>query len=309
MDLFNTHTILSGLAISGGFASWLYGKHNYGWIYDAMGDAKSLETSNIEGEDIGDGYYCIEGPVHSEHPIAHTNPHSSVNIVPTLEDEIDSYVRLDETVYCVLENSSTRFDRNEIEVCIGYMTNNRKHSTAQSVKEVKKSHTNSQIAYPITVNGVNIDEFVESIPLTYINRIFKAQNEMICGGEGAGDGMTLPKLSTKDLNSKLVIGFEFEKEGLPIASKVTIFGWYDSQNKRMKRRRGKGLIRVVDPVSEEDNNEFADLKYRHKPVIVTRSSKSDVLEHYRYLKNKWNGISLGGVMLGALIIGFKFLRK
>jgi len=301
--MFNAHTFFGGLAIGGGFISWLYGKTNYAWIYDAISNAKDLDTN----EDHTNGYYCIEGPVHSENPIQDINPTNGVNIINSCYEEIEEYVRLDETVYCVLENSTTRVERDEFQICIGYMTVQQHQQHTKSVKDVKKSHTNSKIAYPITVNNVNIDEFVESIPLIYINRIFKPQNEML--GAKDDDEIVLPRLSTKDLNSKLMIGFEFEKQGVPIASKVTIFGWYDAENKRMKRRIGKGVVHVVDCDTEEDKCNIIDIKSQHKPVLVTRSSRKDVEEHYKYLTRKWNGIGFSGILLGVVLIGFKFFRK
>ena len=292
------NVLLGGSLLSIGFVSWLYGKVNYGYISDILSSTPGLEQNSPSG------YYYLEGPVHSENPIEYTAPSNNVDIVPSYEDDNNKYIRLDETVFCVLDNSETRVERSEYEICLGYISNKRT-TFIKNIKDVKKSHTTTKIAYPITINNVNIDEFVESIPLTFINRTFVSQKEM--GSESTNTGVRLSHLATVDIQQKPMIGFEFERQGVPITSKITVFGWYDATNRRMKRKRGTGIVHIIDNKTEEDHCHQIDVET--KPILISKTSKTDIENYYTSLNRKWNLIGYGCVLLGGVLIGLPYVKK
>lgn len=280
--------------VGSGCISWLYSRINYYSL------AQILQTTpRLDNVHANNGYYYLEGPVHSENPMVYdTNSLKfetvNLDINTTSGGNNNEYIRLDETIHCILDKS-TYINSNTMELTLNGI--NRTHSL-KIQKHVKKSHCSYKIAYPVTINNIIIDEFAESIPLTYIGRVFKPQL----------DNNELHPSSTRIDRTNVLMGAEYEYSGVPIASKVTIFGWYDGDNKVMKRRKGANIVNVINN-DVDDKYEFSPSKPSYTPVIVTKASKDELEEYYTNLYNKWTRIGYAGIIFGSLVIISNKLRK
>ena len=108
-----------------------------------------------------------------------------------------------------------------------------------------------------------------------------------------------------------MIGVEFEHQGVPIATKITIFGWYDSENKRMKRKRGAGIVNLINNDTEEDETSVINRNdvIKYHPVIITKADKSDIETYYNKFSRKWTYIGYAGLLIGGLFIGLTSMKK
>lgn len=230
-----------------------------------LNDCNIINNAKVLIEDSDSGYYCIEGTVHSATPI----DFQAISLAKFPEHfnndlTLSSYVRLDENVWGVLNNNINRY-----------------------IKEVKKIQTNTLIAYPTTVNNVNIDEFIESIPLTFVDNFFKTLR----------DEPTLPLHHS--LHHSL-IGVEYEYKGVELGTQVTIYGWYDSINKRMKRTPRHTVV-------NSDNFEPITVQTMSHPIMITKANKTDVQTYYNSLNKKWKLIGVFFIFIGGCALGSKMM--